>query len=66
MLHDCSYLTVLWHLPFIMRCSMEMYERNEYPRPDFKREVWQNLNGIWEFGFDNSNEGEVLGYQTAT
>jgi len=45
---------------------MEMQERNDYPRPDFKREVWQNLNGIWEFAFDDSNEGEALGYQTGT
>ncbi len=41
-----------------------MYERNDYPRPDFKRESWQSLNGIWEFGFDDSNMGETLGYQT--
>jgi len=39
---------------------MEMQERNDYPRPDFKREVWQNLNGIWEFAFDDSNEEKPL------
>ncbi len=26
--------------------------RNEYPRPQFERERWQNLNGEWQFAFD--------------
>lgn len=25
--------------------------RNEYPRPDFKRNSWMSLNGIWDFAF---------------
>lgn len=25
---------------------------SNYPRPDFVREDWQSLNGIWEFSFD--------------
>lgn len=31
--------------------------RNEYPRPQFRRESWQGLNGEWEFAFDDKNEG---------
>ena len=31
--------------------------RAEYPRPQFKREQWLNLNGPWEFQFD---EGRML------
>ena len=31
--------------------------RSEYPRPQFRREGWQNLNGEWEFAFDDKNEG---------
>lgn len=31
--------------------------RPEYPRPDFKRESFQNLNGEWEFAFDDKNLG---------
>ncbi|MGV3616060.1 MAG: glycoside hydrolase family 2 protein [Fimbriimonas sp.] len=31
--------------------------RPEYPRPDFVRDAWQNLNGIWEFAFDDANHG---------
>jgi hypothetical protein len=30
----------------------------EHPRPDFQREMWQNLNGIWDFRFDAQNNGE--------
>ena len=26
-------------------------ERKEYPRPQFRRDIWQSLNGEWEFGF---------------
>ena len=33
------------------------YEYKEYPRPQFRRERWQNLNGEWEFAFDDKNEG---------
>jgi beta-galactosidase/beta-glucuronidase len=31
--------------------------RPEYPRPQFVREDWLNLNGIWEFAFDDANRG---------
>jgi beta-galactosidase/beta-glucuronidase len=31
--------------------------RPEYPRPDFVRAAWQNLNGHWEFAFDDPNVG---------
>ncbi|MFC4402023.1 glycoside hydrolase family 2 protein [Gracilibacillus xinjiangensis] len=34
------------------------YQRTEYPRPQYYRESWQNLNGIWKFAFDDQNEGE--------
>ena len=36
-----------------------MAERKEYPRPQFRRESWQNLNGAWEFAFDDNNEGKA-------
>ena len=32
-------------------------ERREYPRPQFRRENWQSLNGEWEFAFDDKNDG---------
>ncbi|MBC2175189.1 glycoside hydrolase family 2 [Listeria booriae] len=31
--------------------------RKEYPRPQFVRENWLNLNGKWEFAFDDDNVG---------
>lgn len=34
-----------------------MTARNEYPRPQFVREHWMNLNGAWEFEFDDRDAG---------
>ena len=31
--------------------------RPEYPRPQFARDEWLNLNGKWEFAFDDDNAG---------
>lgn len=31
--------------------------RNEYPRPQFVRNEWMNLNGKWDFSFDDENKG---------
>lgn len=36
-------------------------QRKEYPRPQFRREYWQNLNGEWEFAFDDGNTGIKCG-----
>ena len=32
--------------------------RSEYPRPQFVREGWMNLNGSWQFEIDNDRNGE--------
>lgn len=37
----------------------EKFKRTEYPRPQFKREGWENLNGVWNFSFDDDNVGEA-------
>ena len=29
----------------------------EHPRPDFQRNEWQNLNGLWNFKFDGPDQG---------
>ncbi len=29
----------------------------EHPRPDLQRPMWQNLNGTWQFRFDQNNLG---------
>lgn len=31
--------------------------RLEYPRPQFQRKDWLNLNGKWDFSIDNGNSG---------
>ncbi|PAK55871.1 glycoside hydrolase family 2 protein [Paenibacillus sp. 7541] len=31
----------------------------DYPRPQLVREQWENLNGQWDFRFDDSQEGEL-------
>jgi beta-galactosidase/beta-glucuronidase len=36
--------------------------RPEYPRPQFIRSEWLNLNGEWEFEFDDANRGRQLGW----
>ncbi|MCQ6264686.1 glycoside hydrolase family 2 [Fictibacillus sp. WQ 8-8] len=37
---------------------MEVNIRKEYPRPQFERKEWLNLNGEWDFQFDQTNVGE--------
>ena len=34
-----------------------MIYRTEYPKPQFMRENWLNLNGEWQFEIDNGNSG---------
>ncbi|MHB8066183.1 MAG: glycoside hydrolase family 2 protein, partial [Ruminiclostridium sp.] len=36
--------------------------RPEYPRPDFERNEWLNLNGEWQFDFDDKDIGEENGW----
>ena len=37
--------------------------RPEHPRPDFRRDPWINLNGVWHFKFDEKLVGEGLRWQ---
>ena len=37
--------------------------RAEYPRPQFVRSEWMNLNGQWQFEIDNGRSGEARGMQ---
>ncbi len=36
-----------------------MIRRDEFPRPDFVREKWTCLNGVWEFDFDPSGSRTI-------
>ncbi|HEV7745220.1 MAG TPA: glycoside hydrolase family 2 TIM barrel-domain containing protein [Pyrinomonadaceae bacterium] len=40
-----------------MPLSQKKISRPEYPRPQFVRSLWFNLNGEWEFDFDDADEG---------
>lgn len=35
--------------------------RSEYPRPQFVRQNWLNLNGQWQFEIDQGCSGEIRG-----
>lgn len=37
--------------------------RNEHPKPQFMRESWMNLNGEWEFCFDEKKIGKDKHYE---
>lgn len=37
--------------------------RSEHPRPQFAREAWLNLNGTWEFEYDDGNVGTAQKWQ---
>ena len=39
--------------------------RPEYPRPQFVREDWINLNGTWTYTFDFGKSGVQRGLQTS-
>jgi beta-galactosidase/beta-glucuronidase len=40
--------------------------RPEYPRPQFRRADWSNLNGEWGFAFDDTDVGLANGWHRAT
>lgn len=35
----------------------------DYPRPQMIRTDWENLNGIWDFAFDDERAGEKAGWR---
>ena len=39
--------------------------RPEYPKPQFERENWLNLNGVWQFEIDNGRSGIARGLAEA-
>jgi len=39
-----------------LACSQQL-PRPEYPQPQFERETWMNLNGKWDFDFDDHDTG---------
>lgn len=60
--------TLLATMAFITCClSLWAAElpRPEYPRPQFEREAWMNLNGTWSFDFDFGESGKDRNYQNS-
>jgi beta-galactosidase/beta-glucuronidase len=41
----------------VMAAAAADIPRPEYPQPQFQRDTWLNLNGPWEFDFDDANAG---------
>lgn len=46
-------------------CFSENLPRQEYPRPQFERTEWINLNGTWTYEFDFGNSGKDRRLQSA-
>ena len=60
--------TLLATMAFITCClSLWAAElpRPEYPRPQFEREAWMNLNGTWSSDFDFGESGKDRNYQNS-
>ena len=43
---------------------MNTIPRPEYPRPQFQRRAWLNLNGSWQFEIDQGDSGSERGLET--
>ncbi len=52
-------LTIL----FTVVVFAQQIPRSEYPRPQFERKAWINLNGIWTYTFDFGNSGHNRRFQ---
>jgi beta-galactosidase/beta-glucuronidase len=47
-----------WGRLFIMFLALPAWaQRPEHPQPQFVRDAWLNLNGVWEFEFDDADAG---------
>ena len=59
-----KFFSVLFLLQtFVLKSQIPL---PEHPRPDFQREMWENLNGKWDFKFDPNNVGEKEKWQEQT
>ena len=44
---------------------MNSIPRSEHPKPQFQRDKWMNLNGLWAFEIDNGRSGKARGLHQA-
>ncbi len=52
-------------LSFALSAHADALPRAEYPRPQFVRDAWQNLNGQWTYEFDFGLSGLNRGLQNS-
>lgn len=45
--------------------ASDIMPRPEYPRPQFERETWINLNGEWTYSFDFGKSGKEKNFQNS-
>jgi hypothetical protein len=74
-LHDCREPSAMVHATFIWLCVAlhgisncarafdSDIPKPEHPRPDAMRGPWANLNGRWEFRFDDQDQGLRQGWE---
>ena len=55
-----SLLSVCLSLAFAQYLNAQT-PREEYPRPQFERAEWVNLNGKWSYSFDFGRTGKEKG-----
>ena len=56
--HESVRIRTLFLLAvFSLAAAAQPIPRPEFPQPQFQREHWLNLNGPWEFEFDDGNRG---------
>lgn len=56
------YLIIFLHLSLLFDIQANNVPRSEYPRPQFERIDWINLNGEWTYTLDLVNSGHERGF----
>ena len=52
LLFKYSIIILIFLQTFIVKSQIPL---PEHPRPNFQRQMWENLNGQWAFKFDQNN-----------
>ena len=55
-------VSIAFVLLFLFGTLEGQIPRPEHPKPQFVREAWMNLNGMWNFEFDFGVTGEERGW----
>ncbi len=61
-----SFFSILIILIFLSNSNAQSIPRPEYPRPQFERTDWVNLNGEWSYTFDFGKSGLQHNFQKST